>query len=205
MKRFNIDPVAGAALIYLLFIERSVFGLLSLLAAALHELGHLGAARLLRVRPAQLTIGTLGARIGFGARLLSYREEALIAAAGPAINLLCTGVCVWRLHFLSLSTAVRSREGEQLLFFAAASILLAAINLLPLRSFDGGRILRCFCAFLWGDGIAERVISVITALCTTALWCGAVALWFSAAQNLSLLMLSALLLWRMIRENMTAN
>lgn len=81
--RLHVDPLTAVAIAYLLIVERSVWGLLSIAAAALHESGHLLAGCLLHACPASLTVGAFGARIGLEGRLLSYREEAIIAAARP--------------------------------------------------------------------------------------------------------------------------
>lgn len=196
-RQIRIDPAFAIALIYLLLFEHSVWGLLSLLAAALHEIGHLSAACLLHIRPAQITVGALGARIGFSQRLLSYRDEFLIAAAGPAVNLICLPLCLFGLRRLSSLDGA----GERLLFFAAASLVLALLNLLPLRSFDGGRMLRALCAVLLGDRAADRILHVTTAICGILLWCCAVSLWFSASGNLSFLLFSAVLLIRVVTNS----
>lgn len=175
-----------------------MYGLLSLAAAILHELGHLGVAALLRIRSAEITVGAFGARMGFSVPLLSYRHELLIAAAGPGINLLCIPPCLWGIHRLKDLEGA----GEYLLFFAVASLALAAINLLPLRSFDGGRILGALFALLFGDSTARRVLGITNALCSILLWGCAVALWFSAAENLSLLVLSLALLMRTVQDSL---
>lgn len=193
-RRFSIDPLAGAAILWLLFVERSVWALLSLGAAALHELGHLAAARLLHVPLRGMTVGALGARIALDDGLLSYRDEARIAAAGPAVNLLCAATSA-ALH--------RCRPDDRLLFFAAASLALAGINLLPLHGFDGGRLLGCLSAQLFGASAAGRITRAAGAGCTILLWMLAAALWMRTGGNLSLLALSTLLLWRVVRGNMT--
>lgn len=191
-RRVRIDPLAGAAVVWLLLVERSVWALLSLGAAALHELGHLAAARFLHVPLGGMTVGALGARIAIGDGLLSYRDEARIAAAGPAVNLLCAALAA-ALH--------RGRPDDRLLFFAAASLALGMVNLLPLPTFDGGRILACTCAQLLGTSAAGRITRAAGAACTVALWLLAAALWMRTGGNLSLLALSTLLLWRVVRGN----
>lgn len=108
--RLHVDPLTAVAIAYLLIVERSVWGLLSIAAAALHESGHLLAGCLLHACPASLTVGAFGARIGLEGRLLSYREEAIIAAAGPAANLISAAAALLLLH-------LRGGGDERLLFF----------------------------------------------------------------------------------------
>lgn len=195
--RVRFDPGFVLAVCYLLVGERSVWGLLSLAAALLHELGHLGAALLLGIRPAKITVGAIGARMGFSVPLLAYRHELLIAAAGPGVNLLCIPPCLWGIRRLGNLEGA----GEYLLFFAAASFVLAAVNLLPLRTFDGGRILGALCALCFGDLAARQVLKISTFFCSILLWGCAVALWFSAWENLSLLVLSTALLLRTVQDS----
>ncbi len=196
MKRFRvrIDPGAAAAVLWLLFIERSVWALLSFAAALIHELGHLAAARLLHIEMGKMTISGVGARLFLGSGLLSYRDEALIAAAGPTANLL---------SFACLFPFLRWwPSADRLLFFAAASLFLALVNLLPLRGFDGGRVLNAVLSSFVGEDFAGRILGPINAVCTVFVWCGASSLCLVSNGNLSLLILSAFLIFRIASENM---
>lgn len=191
-RRIHIDPLAGAAILWLVFAERSVWAWISLCAAGLHELGHLAAAKLLHIRPDGMTVSMLGARISFGRSLLSYRDEALIAAAGPAVNLACAGLTI---------PLCRALPDDRLLFFAAASLALAGINLLPLATFDGGRILACLCAQLFGTAAADSIGRAVGASCTVLLWLAASALTLRTGGNLSLTVLATLLVCRAVAGN----
>ncbi len=103
---------------------------LTLLAAAVHELGHIGAAMLVGVNDMSVPRAVLtGLRLK-PTRLLSYREEAVIALGGPLINLLLFAV------LLPLC-----RLGEYVAALAAINLLTALSNLIPIRGFDGHRIL----------------------------------------------------------------
>ncbi|MBR2621701.1 MAG: site-2 protease family protein [Clostridia bacterium] len=191
-RRIKIDPLAAAALLYLLWIERSVWALLSLAAAAFHELGHLLMAAVLHIPIKRMTIGVFGAQVALENRLLSYREELLLAAAGPAMNLILLVFCIiWH----------RRAPNEHLLGFAAASFALALVNLLPIRCLDGGRILYCAAAQYFDEAVAETVLRVCSAVGSMLIWLAASSLWLVSAGNLSLLVISCLLLWRIVRDN----
>ncbi len=193
-RRIRITPSAMVGILLFLVAERSVWVCLAIGAAVLHEGGHLLAARFLRVEIRGIEINGFGVKILLGDGLLSYRDEALIAAAGPAVNLLCV--------FLLLPFLRRWPSADRLLFFASASFLLAVINLLPLRGFDGGRLLGCAFARFFGPVSAGRILRPIHAVCSVFVWCGAVSLYLVSRQNISLLVLSTLFLWRVIRENL---
>ena len=119
--RIEVSPGAAVALAVLVCIDPAALCAPFLLAAAMHEGGHLAALRLCRVPVRRLHIGLGGAVLETGLR--GAREEVLCAAAGPAVNLLLAAV-LWRAQPV----------------FALINLLLGAWNLLPVFPLDGGRI-----------------------------------------------------------------
>ena len=118
-------------LMVLLFPLRITCGIM--LAAAIHELGHItalvlcgGKVRRIRLRPG-------GARIY--AAPLSPGQELLCILAGPGAGALT--VLAWRV-FPEL---------------AAAGLLQTVFNLLPLPNLDGGRMVRNICCKLRHFGV----------------------------------------------------
>jgi Zn-dependent protease len=109
-------------------------GALLLASLLLHEAGHMLTATLLRV-----SVREFGLRLGGAYNRRAYatrrRDEILIAASGPLMNLL-----------LIVPLIFVPRLGPQL---ATCNLFLGVINLLPLPSSDGLRILRN----LWGSTI----------------------------------------------------
>jgi len=107
---------------------------LLLASLLLHEAGHMLTARLLwvPVREFGLKLGGAYTRRAYATR---RRDEILIAASGPLMNLLLVVPLIFVPHL-----------GPQL---ATCNLLLGVINLLPLPSSDGLRILRN----LWGSTI----------------------------------------------------
>jgi Zn-dependent protease len=93
----------------------------------LHEAGHILTATLLRV-----PVREFGLRLGGAYNRRAYatrrRDEILIAASGPLMNLL-----------LVIPVIFVPRLGPQL---ATCNLMLGVVNLLPLPSSDGLRILR---------------------------------------------------------------
>ena len=124
---------------------------LMLMVAAIHELGHIGAAVLVGAGDISAPRAVLtGLRIRTG-RLLSYRDEAIIALGGPLINLLI---------FAALLPLCR--VSDYILAFAAVNLLTALSNLIPIRGFDGHRILiGLLAARLSAEGL-ERVSHALT-------------------------------------------
>ena len=88
----RIDAVSLLIPLLMLAQERLSHTLSLLLAAALHETGHLLAARLLRISLSSFHISILGAQLQLKDPLLSYRREWLLCAAGPLFSLFFAGV-----------------------------------------------------------------------------------------------------------------
>jgi Zn-dependent protease len=102
-------------------------GVLLLASLMLHEAGHMLAATLLRVPVREFGLRLAGAytRRAYATR---RRDEILISAAGPLMNLALVIPFLFVPHI-----------GAQL---ALCNLLLCAVNLLPIPSSDGLRILR---------------------------------------------------------------
>lgn len=132
-----------------------------LLAAALHECGHLLALRAFRVPVEGLRLSALGAVLyARGARRLSYGRELIVTLAGCGMNIFCgmlTALLALRLSWV---------EGFVL---AGAHILLAAFNLLPIPPLDGARALYLITAFFFGPLAGETAAAAAGLACALAL------------------------------------
>lgn len=114
--------------------------LLTLSAAALHELGHLAVLRVCGARVRRLRLSVLGAVMEVSGSM-SYPRELAAVLAGPGVNLLAAAA----LGRLGLSTA------------AGAHAVLCAFNLLPIRPLDGGRALYLLLCWAVDPQLAEWV------------------------------------------------
>lgn len=120
-----------------------------LLAAAVHEAGHMLVLHLGGGRLNRLTLGICGAVIS--CRLPEGRcARGAVCLAGPAAS-------------FALAAAAM-HMGQTVL--AGASILLGFFNLLPMPPLDGGMALHHL-----AEGNARKLRSVIAALCTGLLAC----------------------------------
>lgn len=157
---------------------------------ALHELGHLVMARWVGVEVRGVRIGLLGARLEL-AGLMSYSKEMAVALGGPMANLLSAAAVypVWR-----------GNGGDGLLLFLVVSVLLAAVNLLPVGTLDGGRVLYCGTARLWGEDAARGIRGVTTGVFLGGLWLFSVYGLLLSARFLSLFAFSFCLLLRSTDE-----
>ena len=126
-----------------------VLGYLVAASLVLHELGHIAACFVLRVpvREFGLCLGGAYNRRAYAGR---RRDEAIISAAGPLMNL----CLIFPSHFLPVI-------GRQL---ALCNIMLCVVNLLPIKSSDGSRILDA----IWGTNRAGGAIGSLNQAASVA-------------------------------------
>lgn len=145
----------------LIFAMNSVeYSLIFLAAAAVHELGHLLAMKLFKIKEPLLSLGITGAQIFADMRFITYRAEMLIFAAGIVSNILLCGVS---LAFLQLVFDMR------IIFFFFANMFYALINSLPVSGLDGGKISECVLLSFFDPWTAYKVVNAISLIfCMTA-------------------------------------
>ena len=149
-----VSPVLLAALGLFLLWDRTGLGGQMVLAAALHELGHLLVMAAWGEAPAELSFHCFGVRITrAGGRLLPWGREALLYAAGPAVNLLFAAAA-WGW----------GRPGT-----AAVHLVLGVFNLLPAGALDGGRLLALLLDRRLSPGASRRAQRVLCALTAAGL------------------------------------
>lgn len=131
------DPLLLCGGLYLLlYFDASGFLRLGLMAAFLHEWGHILCYLCLlhRFPVIEVTMTGFCMRMDARARALPPGQLFWLAAAGPAVNLLLAGI--WAV-LLSRSMTVRDSA------FWAANLLTAGFNLLPFPPLDGARMMQC--------------------------------------------------------------
>lgn len=180
--KIRITPGALLLLGVMLFTGNTLFWA-TLLAVAVHECGHLLAARALGVRLRLLELDIPGARILPCATLPSYATEGWLAAAGPLSSLLL-GVCIYPLN------------GSFFAALFAATLSLGIFNLLPVGDFDGGRVLVAILTPLLGEQSTARVRWVLSYLSIFFLFSLSATLLLRWGENLSLAVLCASLFTR---------
>lgn len=198
--RIRISPLAGvfvggALLMGALTVrgdglEELLFGLEEavtvLVAALLHELGHIAAAWGWGVPLRGLRLDLFGARMELGGRI-PYRAELAVAAGGPLVSLLAASLAfplgrVWGGAYL----------------FAAVSLGLGMLNLLPVRGLDGGRMLSCGLSLLLGERAAYVTLGVTTGLALGSLWLLSVYCLLRLGETLTLFTFTLCLLFRLL-------
>lgn len=153
MKR----PAVTVSSPFLLFVAVLYFfddsGLLSAVipAAVIHELGHFFALRGMGAVPTRLHIGMSGLCMDY-CGMLSEKQEALAALAGPIGGLLGALVCsrvgiTWHSQFWTCCAGI--------------GVIFSGFNLLPALPLDGGRALFYILTEHWDIGRATTVLNVL--------------------------------------------
>ena len=123
------DPLLLCGALYvLLYFDASGFLRLGLLAAFLHEWGHIGAYLALFGQFPVIEVTLTGFCMRTRGREMTLWQTALLAAAGPAVNFVLA-----RLWMLRLEQRATIRASA----FLAANLLTGAFNLLPIPPLDG--------------------------------------------------------------------
>lgn len=181
--KIEMAPDGALALAGLLLSESKGLSIVIILCAAMHELGHIFAARCVGVRLERLRLGLFGARI-YPSGVMSYREEFVICACGPAVSATLSLVTFAGLFLycgmdmseivLGAGRAVEELShgevtGESIAYmFICVSFMQAIMNLIPAEGFDGGRMMSSLISH-WGNErishISESAVTVLTAVC----------------------------------------
>ncbi len=161
--------------------------LASLLAALVHEAGHLLLLRLFGGGGGRLRVDAAGFCWERQGKLLSYGREILILLAGPLANV----------QFAFWFAFLAGKTGWQPGFFLAGSqLVLGIFNLLPVLPLDGGQALELLFSWLTDPLFAARLTDAVSLLTLGMLLASAVWLLaltsacFPLASVLALLILS---------------
>ena len=162
---------------FLFYQSTSSFLVTFLLAAALHEGGHLLAARWRGVPVRALSMTAFGCVLDFVDEAL-VRDRDLLWIAAPLCNLLFALLCV--------TPWVGRWRGAAL--FGAEHLLLALFNLLPVFPLDGAVL----CAGLLKPNVGERRAEQVVLALSGGLGLAAVgaALWWGGDAGMRLLLLA---------------
>lgn len=205
MKKIKLGIGAIIMAVATLLCDRPDVILLYALSATLHECGHLAAAYLLGIRVKEIRFEFSGVRICTEEGMTSYKKELVLAAAGPLVNIVIITVVIALFSICGISPIEAEAlcegflSGEEytvagaLGFLAISSVLQGGMNLLPIRTFDGGRMTYCLSAMLFGERRAEQILDVFSALSAFILWTVALYLMLKISSGLGIYVFSACL------------
>lgn len=176
-----------ALVAFLLLADPSGTAACGILAALLHELGHLCAMHLERRPVEAVRLTAFGAEIRAQACEGAYWRDACVFLAGPAVNLAL---------FAVLSVHAEAFAQLQMLHaFAAANGLLGICNLLPVEPLDGGQALFCALQVKLPRAKVVRVVQVTSFLTIVPLAVVGLLTLFHSRWNFTWLLMAVYLLF----------
>ena len=147
-------------------------------AMALHEAGHLIAILLVGGGVLRVRFCAAGVEIERKRALGSYLTDAAVALSGPLTSF--------------VGAAGLMLSGVEARFFGAASLMLGLVNILPIRTLDGGEaVYALLCR--WNEERAPRIADALSLVFCVMLWMLAVWIMLITGGNFSLFALSVLL------------
>lgn len=180
--RFRVDTDGWMMLCAMIFCDRGSLAVAVMLAAALHELGHVFAASALGIRIRELRLGFSGARLYPEEQCISYRKEIFLCLAGPLVSLSVAAISLGVPFAVcgdgeELSEKIQSLlSGEQATAIAflgligIIALLQGILNLLPIESLDGGRVLYAVVSSQLGMRAADAIRKTLTCIAAVMLW-----------------------------------
>ena len=163
-----------------------------MLFAFIHEVGHMLAGLLLKLKPKTLSLMPFGISITFetyGYKKLIETKKIIIALAGPLTNFLIA-VLVALLH-------IDTNLKHTIIY---SNILIGVFNLIPLYPLDGGRILKGIIRSRFSKIKSEEIINRISNLVIILLTAiSSIAIIYF--KNLAILFILAYLWIIVIKEN----
>jgi len=145
----------------------------------LHESGHLVSMFLLKDEPEEIALLPTGMRINRRENTrLSFKQNAVIALAGVSVNLLIS----------TLMFASNKLFGSHFDYALKVNLALAAFNLLPVESLDGGRALVCLLSCRFDPEGVHRITAVISCAVLFALGLAGFLLLIRSGYNFTMLL-----------------
>ena len=177
--RFKISPGVYISLCALLLIFPPKWVISWIAAAAIHELSHYVALRILAIRIYSIRINLFGARITAESAPVWKACIAVIAGPASGITLLLTA------HHTP--------------YLAICAFFQTCLNLIPVREFDGGRIINCFLRLVLPQTKAERISIQLEYASLVTLFC--IGLYISVAYKSGILFptVAAILILRRLK------
>ncbi len=163
------------------------------LTLLIHEAGHLAAAMIMRMGVSYIGILPFGIAIRLkNEHTRPTKQRILVAAAGPAASFLGSLAVILGKKWL----------GEQAFsFLFCANFCLGLFNLLPISSFDGGRILFYLISDAFGSIIGYHRAMLLSRICVCGLALLGGAVLYTTRWNPSLLMISCFFGYKMWAES----
>ncbi len=197
--RFRIDLKIFLFIILFCISKQIEIYIIMIIFAFLHEIGHLIAGLILRLKPEKIEIIPVGLTVSFkvdieginkkkGNGNMFVIKEIIVAIAGPIVNLL--------IFIITLLNEEKTYLNNLIMY---SNLLIFIFNLIPIYPLDGGRILKGILHIIFGKRTSYKItydISIISNIILTAI-CSIAILYY---KNIAIFLIVAYVWIILIRE-----
>lgn len=166
-----------------LLVDKTGISVIALLACLIHELGHVVMFYLVGYKPISLSFDLTGICLTKPTAQLSYVKEVLVQLAGSTTNFIVFALLCGTISEVSYSS-----------IFATTHLIICIFNLLPLKSFDGGKLLEITLLRIMSIKTTVRVCTFIDLACIFILLTASVCSFFFAQHSFTLIVLTVYLM-----------
>lgn len=198
--RFRIDLKIFIFLIIFYFTKQIEIYAFIMFFAFIHELGHLMAGLIMRMKPEKIELMPFGFSISFKIPVDEYNKKirkgnmleikkVIVAIAGPITNFIII-LLIGRLNIDELKSII----------IIYTNFLIMIFNLLPIYPLDGGRVLKGILHIKFGKRKAEKYINLISKI-TVIIIIGISSILILYIHNIAIFLIDIYLLYLMVKED----
>lgn len=152
--KITFDYLSAAAVCMMIILSRDSRLAAAIICTVIHECGHLLVMMRCGCKKAEIKVNLFNAAIIDKERnTRSYKQDAAIICAGPAANLITALIALPVYVLCGIGFAYN---------ILIMSIMLAAFNLLPMESTDGGQLLLLLLKQKLPQDTSQRIMTVIS-------------------------------------------
>lgn len=186
-----VDIISILAIFFTLFnISSSKHPWILLFVYLIHELGHFFFARVVGASIKKMNASSFRLTIEYDSTKLSYAKEILVCLGGIIFNLISALV----------ASLIPIFRGEVADFFIICSLSLAIMNLYPITVLDGGGALKLLLKMLLSEERVEKISRAVSLIAVFLMWLVSCYLILVFSTNLSLFVISMLLILNLAFE-----
>jgi len=157
IKKLKIHIICLFLILLFASINFSVYMLILFLCIFIHETGHIILIKINKFKISSIEILPFGINIKINDNhLTSYKTDMIIAFSGSAANIICAAVILLIIKLNGYHSI--------LVFTFLTNILYAVINLFPVKSLDGGKILEIFFKIFIPENLSYIIFSIISSV-----------------------------------------
>ncbi|MCI8616876.1 MAG: hypothetical protein HFJ60_01205 [Clostridia bacterium] len=199
--RFRIDLKIFIFLIIFYFTKQIELYAFIMFFAFVHELGHLIAGLIMRMKPEKIELMPFGFSISFKISVEEYNKKIkkgnmleikkiIVAIAGPITNFI-----------IILLTDILNIDTLKSIIIIYTNFLIMIFNLLPIYPLDGGRILKSILYINFGKRKTEKYINLISKI-TVIIMVALSSILILYLHNIAIFLIDIYLLYLMLKEDL---